>query len=98
MATITDYRTRLALYRTDSALVSAHASAPWITVWDDHEVANNGWKAGTSDSNDSVATGGCAFSPSLTCVGRPLVPSPELTCACGKVLHGPQGCRGARVP
>ncbi|KZV99770.1 hypothetical protein EXIGLDRAFT_762419 [Exidia glandulosa HHB12029] len=67
LATITDYRTRLALYRTDSALVSAHASAPWITVWDDHEVANNGWKAGTSDSNDSVATGGCAFSPSLTC-------------------------------
>ncbi|KZV93296.1 hypothetical protein EXIGLDRAFT_768193 [Exidia glandulosa HHB12029] len=67
LVTITDYRTRLALYRTDSALVSAHASAPWITVWDDHEVANNGWKAGTSDSNDSVATGGCAFSPSLTC-------------------------------
>ncbi|EJD45874.1 hypothetical protein AURDEDRAFT_184531 [Auricularia subglabra TFB-10046 SS5] len=67
LATITDYRTRLALYRTDGALVAAHAAAPWITVWDDHEVANNGWKAGTSDSNDSVATGGCAFSPSGTC-------------------------------
>ncbi|KZV78795.1 hypothetical protein EXIGLDRAFT_708421 [Exidia glandulosa HHB12029] len=67
LATITDYRTRLALYRTDSALVSPYASAPSITVWDDHEVANNGWKAGTSDRNDSVTTGGCAFSPSLTC-------------------------------
>lgn len=67
LAVINDYRLRLALYRTDSALVAAHASAPWITVWDDHEVANNGWKAGTSDSNDSVATGGCAFSPSGTC-------------------------------
>ncbi|KZV84402.1 hypothetical protein EXIGLDRAFT_753857 [Exidia glandulosa HHB12029] len=43
-----------------------HATARWITGWYNHEVANNGWKAGMSDGNDSVATGGCAFLPSLT--------------------------------
>ncbi|MBC7366334.1 MAG: alkaline phosphatase D family protein [Undibacterium sp.] len=36
-----DYRTRYALYKSDSALQSAHAIAPWIVTWDDHEVANN---------------------------------------------------------
>lgn len=67
LATLTDYRARIALYRTDAALLRAHATAPWIAVWDDHEVADNTWKAGSTDSNDSVPTGGCAFSPSQTC-------------------------------
>ncbi|KZW01038.1 hypothetical protein EXIGLDRAFT_603419 [Exidia glandulosa HHB12029] len=67
LATITDYRTRLSIYRTDAGLIEAHQNAPWITVWDDHEVADNTWKAGSTDSNDSVATGGCAFSPSQSC-------------------------------
>ncbi|KZV78991.1 hypothetical protein EXIGLDRAFT_598303, partial [Exidia glandulosa HHB12029] len=54
--TIINYCTCLALYRTDSVLVSAHASAAWITVWDNHEVANNGWKAGTNRKNTAVRT------------------------------------------
>lgn len=41
LATIHDYRQRLNQYRTDTSLVSAHRHAPWITVWDDHEVADN---------------------------------------------------------
>mgnify|MGYP002336029826 CR=1 FL=1 len=35
------YRNRHALYRTDVALQAAHARAPWLVVWDDHEVENN---------------------------------------------------------
>ncbi|KAL5534899.1 hypothetical protein ACEPAF_2989 [Sanghuangporus sanghuang] len=67
LATIYDYRQRLNQYRTDSSLVLAHQSGPWITVWcvDDHEVADNAWKAGTADSNDTML--GCSFSPSGAC-------------------------------
>lgn len=36
-----DYRTRYALYKSDPALQAAHAMAPWIVTWDDHEVSNN---------------------------------------------------------
>lgn len=39
--TLTDYRLRHALYRTDPDLQYAHAAAPWVAVWDDHEVVNN---------------------------------------------------------
>lgn len=39
--TLDDYRARYALYRTDPALQAAHAMAPWIVTWDDHEVNNN---------------------------------------------------------
>lgn len=35
------YRNRHALYRTDPALQAAHAAAPWVVTWDDHEVENN---------------------------------------------------------
>ncbi|HEY7567748.1 MAG TPA: alkaline phosphatase D family protein [Gemmatimonadaceae bacterium] len=35
------YRNRYALYKTDADLQSAHASAPFIVTWDDHEVQNN---------------------------------------------------------
>ncbi|KAI0686730.1 PhoD-like phosphatase-domain-containing protein [Cytidiella melzeri] len=63
LATIQDYRARLALYRTDVGLLDAHQAHPWIT--DDHEVADQSWKAGTANSNDSAS--GCAFSPSGAC-------------------------------
>ncbi|WP_414660002.1 alkaline phosphatase D family protein [Horticoccus sp. 23ND18S-11] len=39
--TVDDYRARYALYKLDPALQAAHAAAPWIVTWDDHEVANN---------------------------------------------------------
>ncbi|KAG8754438.1 hypothetical protein FRC12_011190 [Ceratobasidium sp. 428] len=65
LATLTDYRTRLALYRTDESLLYNHQHFPWILVWDDHEVADNSWKAGSADSNDTTA--GCKFSPSGVC-------------------------------
>ncbi|TBU35768.1 PhoD-like phosphatase-domain-containing protein [Dichomitus squalens] len=65
LATIADYRQRLNQYRTDPGLVYAHQKAPWITVWDDHEVADQAWKAGTADTNDTSV--GCSFSPSGAC-------------------------------
>ena len=40
-ATLSDYRNRYALYKTDRDLQAAHAAFPWIVTWDDHEVAND---------------------------------------------------------
>jgi alkaline phosphatase D len=39
--TLDQYRARYALYKLDPALQAAHAAAPWIVTWDDHEVVNN---------------------------------------------------------
>src|SRR3569833_3069869 len=39
--TLDDYRARHALYKTDRDLANAHAAAPWLVVWDDHDVAND---------------------------------------------------------
>ena len=39
--TLANYRQRQALYKTDPDLQLAHAAAPWLVVWDDHEVENN---------------------------------------------------------
>jgi len=39
--TLDDYRKRYALYKADPMLQAAHHRAPWIVVWDDHEVDNN---------------------------------------------------------
>ena len=35
------YRQRYALYKTDPHLQAAHAAAPFLVTWDDHEVVNN---------------------------------------------------------
>ncbi|KAI9793913.1 MAG: hypothetical protein M1816_007165 [Peltula sp. TS41687] len=51
--TLYDYRKRLATYRTDLDLVASHQQFPWIPVWDDHEVADNTWKAGSSHLNNT---------------------------------------------
>jgi alkaline phosphatase D len=41
LVTLDDYRARHAQYKTDPALQAAHATAPWIVTWDDHEVEND---------------------------------------------------------
>ncbi len=41
LTTLEDYRNRYAQYKLDPLLQAAHAHAPWILTWDDHEVANN---------------------------------------------------------
>jgi alkaline phosphatase D len=35
------YRNRYACYKLDADLQAAHAAAPWMTTWDDHEVDND---------------------------------------------------------
>jgi len=56
--TLEDYRYQYALYRTDPNLRAAHAAAPWLVTWDDHEVSNNYVSATPdleSESRDSAA-------------------------------------------
>jgi alkaline phosphatase D len=48
-----DYRGRYALYRTDSQLQALHAAHPFITVWDDHEVANDAYISGAQNHDES---------------------------------------------
>ena len=49
--TLVDYRNRYAQYKSDPDLMAAHASAPFIVTWDDHEVDND--YAGDRDENDT---------------------------------------------
>ncbi|MDH3716300.1 MAG: alkaline phosphatase D family protein, partial [Gammaproteobacteria bacterium] len=42
--TLSDYRRRYAQYRSDPDLQAMHAAHPVIAVWDDHEIANDGWR------------------------------------------------------
>jgi len=39
--TLAQYRDRYAQYKADADLQAAHACAPWLVTWDDHEVAND---------------------------------------------------------
>ncbi|MGH9346185.1 MAG: alkaline phosphatase D family protein, partial [Vicinamibacterales bacterium] len=47
--TLSDYRLRYATYRSDPDLQEAHRQHPFITVWDDHELANNAWRDGAQN-------------------------------------------------
>jgi alkaline phosphatase D len=39
--TVDEFRQRYAQYQLDPALQAAHAAAPWLVMWDDHEVQND---------------------------------------------------------
>jgi len=56
IVSLDDYRTRYARYRSDPNLKALHATMPWITVWDDHEFANNAWVDG-AENHDSATQG-----------------------------------------
>jgi alkaline phosphatase D len=49
--TLVDYRNRYAQYKSDPDFMAAHASAPFIVTWDDHEVDND--YAGDRDERDT---------------------------------------------
>lgn len=49
-----DYRTRHGRYKQDTYLQEAHAAAPWIVVWDDHETANNSWRGGAENHTEGA--------------------------------------------
>ncbi|KAJ0109043.1 hypothetical protein J7T55_002235 [Diaporthe amygdali] len=48
-----DYRTRHGQYRSDPDLQLLAKNYAWITTWDDHEVANNGYRDGFSALNNT---------------------------------------------
>jgi alkaline phosphatase D len=54
IVTLDDYRTRYAKYRSDPNLKAVHATMPFITVWDDHEFANNAWVDGAENHNSAT--------------------------------------------
>jgi alkaline phosphatase D len=53
--TIEQYRERYALYHSDPLLQGAHALAPWIITWDDHEVDND-YAGDISELDDDPAS------------------------------------------
>lgn len=57
IVTLDDYRTRHAQYKTDPDLQAAHAAAPWICTWDDHESANNSYRSGAENHNPESGEG-----------------------------------------
>ena len=50
---IDDYRRRYKQYRSDVDLQLAHQKKPFICVWDDHEIANDTYKDGAENHQDS---------------------------------------------
>lgn len=65
LSTLDDYRQRYKSYRRDLDLQLAHQKVAWIPVWDDHEVADNTWKNGSADSNNTAQgeVNGLRFTP-----------------------------------
>lgn len=65
IVTLYDYRTRIAQYRSDLDLRLIHQQHAFITVWDDHEVANNDYRDGSSNMNNTESSfrkyGGVSF-------------------------------------
>lgn len=56
---IADYRIRYATYKSDPLLQHAHAAAPWMMMWDDHEVDND-YAAGLSEEFNTEYPDGAA--------------------------------------
>jgi alkaline phosphatase D len=54
--TLSDYRRRYQQYRADPDLQAVHARIPFITVWDDHELANDAWTGG-AENHDPATEG-----------------------------------------
>lgn len=47
--TLNDYRQRHSHYKLDEDLLRLHQQYPFIAIWDDHEVANDGWFGGAQN-------------------------------------------------
>jgi len=54
IVSLADYRQRYAQYRSDADLQALHAKLPWITIWDDHEFANNAYVGGAENHNPAT--------------------------------------------
>jgi len=56
LLTLTDYRLRHAIHKADPDAQAAHGAHPWITIFDDHEVANNSWSGGAENQAAGTTT------------------------------------------
>ena len=54
LKSLDDYRTRYAQHRLDDDCRALHQHAPWICVFDDHEVVNDRWREGGGDHDDRI--------------------------------------------
>lgn len=52
IVSLADYRMRYSLYRLDPDLRRAHQQHPFISVWDDHESANDAYKDGAENHTE----------------------------------------------
>lgn len=57
IVSLADYRERHAQYKTDPNLQAAHAAAPWICTWDDHESTNDSYRTGAENHNPDKGEG-----------------------------------------
>ncbi|MBZ6377178.1 alkaline phosphatase [Pacificimonas flava] len=49
IVSLSDYHTRYSLYRSDPDLQRLHQIVPMISIWDDHEIANDAWMHGAEN-------------------------------------------------
>ncbi len=54
LITLEDYRYRYSQYRLDEDLRKVHQNHPFITIWDDHEIANNSYKTGAQNHQEET--------------------------------------------
>lgn len=54
IVTLEDYRLRHSTYKLDPSLRTLHQNYPFITVWDDHETANNSYKDGAQNHTPGI--------------------------------------------
>lgn len=52
--TLSDYRTRHGQYKKDVDLMALHAQVPFITIWDDHESADNSYTTGANNHTEGT--------------------------------------------
>jgi alkaline phosphatase D len=57
IVSLTDYRLRHALYKSDPDLQEAHRLHPFVCVWDDHEATNDAWRDGAENHNPENGEG-----------------------------------------
>lgn len=57
IVTLTDYRLRHAMYKSDPDLQEAHRQHPFICVWDDHEATNDAYRHGAENHNPEAGEG-----------------------------------------
>jgi alkaline phosphatase D len=51
---LADYRLRYNSYRLDPDLLALHRNFPMISIWDDHEIANDTWSGGAQNHDPAT--------------------------------------------